>query len=100
MQHLDPTALTTIVGGTTANDQVTQQLTALQTSLSSLGNNNNNNNSSSSTMMMLMMMMGMRNQSTVIAGPAAAPAPMAMPMPMAAPAAGPVVNIHTRVRHF
>jgi hypothetical protein len=97
MQYLNPAALTTVVGGTTTNDQVTQQLTALQTSLSSLGNNNNSNSSSSSTMTMMMMAMAMRNQSTVIA-PAAAPAPVAV---AAAPvAAGPVVNINTRVRHF
>jgi hypothetical protein len=98
MQHLNPTALATVIGGTTSNDQITQQLTALQTSLASLGNNNNNNNSSSSsTMMMMAMCMAMRNQSTVIAGPAAAPAPA----PVAGPpvAAGPVVNINTRVRH-
>ncbi len=96
MQKLNPTALTTVVGGTTANDQITQQLSSLQTSLASLGNNNNN--SSSSTMMMMAMMMGMRNQSTVVAAPAAAPAPMiAAPAPVAA---GPVVNINTRVRHF
>jgi hypothetical protein len=94
MQHLDPTALTNVVGGTTSNDQITQQLTALQTSLASLGNNNNN--SSSSTMMMMAMMMGMRNQSTVIAGPSAAPVPVAAPAPVAA---GPVVNIRTRIRH-
>src|SRR5690349_20994770 len=98
MQDLNPTALTTVVGGTTANDQITQQLSSLQTSLASLGNNNNNS-SSSSTMMMLAMCMAMRNQSsTVIAGPAAAPAavPVAAPVPVAA---GPVVNINTRVRH-
>lgn len=96
MQDLNPTALTTVIGGTTANDQVTQQLSALQTSLSSLGSNNNNN-SSSSTMMMMAMMMAMRNQSsTVVASPAAAPVAMAAPAPVAA---GPVVNINTRVRH-
>jgi hypothetical protein len=93
MQHLNPTALETVLGGTTSSDQVTQQLTALQTSLASLGNNNNN--SSSSTMMMMAMAMAMRNQSTVIAGPAAAPAAVAAPV--AAP--GPVVNIKTRIRH-
>jgi hypothetical protein len=94
MQHLNPTALETVIGGTTSSDQVTQQLTALQTSLASLGNNNNNS-SSSSTMMMMAMAMAMRNQSTVIAGPAAAPAAVAAPV--AAP--GPVVNIKTRIRH-
>ncbi len=94
MQHLNPTALTTVVGGTTTNDQITQQLSALQTSLAGLGNNNNNN--SSSTMMMMAMAMAMRNQSTVVAAPAAAPVPMAAPAPVAA---GPVVNINTRVRH-
>lgn len=94
MQDLSPTTLTTVIGGTTSNDQVTQQLTALQTSLSSLGNNSNS--SSSSTMMMLAMCMGMRNQSTVVAAPAAAPVAVAAPAPVAA---GPVVNINTRVRH-
>ncbi len=33
MQQLSPNSLTTIVGGTSSKDQVTQQLSALQTSL-------------------------------------------------------------------
>jgi hypothetical protein len=95
MQHLNPIALETVIGGTTSSDQVTQQLTALQTSLASLGNNNNSSSSSTMMMMAMAMAMAMRNQSTVIAGPAAAPAAVAAPV---APP-GPVVNIKTRIRH-
>jgi len=95
MQHLEPTALTTVVGGTTkaTNDQITQQLTALQSSIKDIANANTNGSGSNSTFMMLAMVMAMRQQQpTVVAaggGPVAAVA-----------ASGPVVNIHTRLRHF
>ncbi|HEX4422527.1 MAG TPA: hypothetical protein VH165_31650 [Kofleriaceae bacterium] len=89
MQNLDATELTTVVGGTTANDQITQQMTQLQTSLQSMTNNNSNTNGSS-TMTMMAMMMAMRPQApTVVAG---GPAVVAAP--------GPVVNINTRVRRW
>lgn len=91
MLHLDQTELTTVVGGTTraSNDQITQQLTTLQTSLKdavSANTSGGNNN----TFMMLAMMMAMRPQPTVVA--AGGPAPVAAPSS--------VVNISTRVRHW
>jgi hypothetical protein len=88
MQNLDTTELTTIVGGTSKNDQITQQITALQSSLKDATTNNSGN--SNNTMTMMMMMMAMRPQPTVVA--AGGPAPMAAP--------GPVVNINTRVRRW
>lgn len=96
MQNINASDLANVVGGTSSNDQITQQLTSLSTSLQSLGSNNNNNNSSSSSSMMMMaMMMAMKPHDTVVAGGGA---PMvAAPAPVAAP--GPVVNISTRVRH-
>lgn len=89
MQDLITTELTTVVGGTAKNDQITQQLTALQTSLQSATTANPSNNNSS--MMMMAMMMAMRPQPTVVAagGP-----------PVVAAAPGPVVNINTRVRRW
>jgi len=91
MQNLATTELTTVVGGTTKNDQVTQQLTALQTSLQSATTANNPNNNNSNMMMMMAMAMAMRPQPTVVAagGP-----------PVVAAAPGPVVNIATRVRRW
>lgn len=88
MKNLNPTELTTVVGGTTKNDQITQQLTTLQTSIKDVATNANGG-SSNNTFMMMAMAMAMRPQPTVIA----AGAPVA-----AAP--GPVVNISTRVRRW
>jgi hypothetical protein len=90
MQNLNTTELTTIVGGTTQNAQITQQLTQLQTSLQTATTANNPNNNSNNTMMMMAMMMAMRPQPTVVAagGPGFAAAP------------GPVVNVNTRVRRW
>ena len=89
MKNLNTTELTTVVGGTAKNDQITQQLTALQTSLQSATTNNNPNNNNN-TMMMMAMAMAMRpQQPTVVAS--AAPA---------AAAPGTVVNISTRVRRW
>jgi len=92
MKNLNTTELTTVVGGTTKNDQITQQLTALQTSLQSATTNNPNSNNSSSTMMMMAMAMAMRPQPTVVAAGG--------PPVVAAGAPGPVVNINTRVRRW
>ena len=92
MQNLKPTELTKVVGGTKQSDQITQQLTTLQSSLKDLTSSTSTSTSSGSnnTFMLLAMMMAMRPQPTVVAagGP-----------PIAA-AAGPVVNINTRVRHW
>lgn len=89
MQHLRPTELTTVVGGTKQNDQITQQLTTLQSSLKDLTDNNSGSGSNNNMFMMMAMCMAMRPQPTVVAGGGPAVA-----------AAGPVVNISTRVRHF
>ena len=90
MQDLKPTELATVVGGSTSkNDQITQQVTALQSSLKDATTANANNGGSSNTFMMLAMMMAMRpQQPTVVA--AGGPGPVA---------AGPVVSISTRLRH-
>jgi hypothetical protein len=91
MTKLSPTALSQVTGGTTStNDQITQQLTALQSSIKDIASPNNNNNSSQ-TMMMMVMMMAMRPQTNVVAAGGPPPAYAAAP--------GPVVNIATRVRH-
>ena len=94
MQLLESTALTTVVGGTTkaTNDQITQQLTALQSSLKDVANANTNGGSSN-TFMMLAMCMAMRPQQPTVV--AAGGPPVA-----AVGAPGPVVNINTRVRRF
>jgi hypothetical protein len=92
MQDLKPTELTMVVGGKKQTDQITQQLTTLQSSLKDLTSNTANNGSgSNNTFMLLAMMMAMRPQPTVVAagGP-----------PAVAAAPGPVVNISTRVRHW
>jgi hypothetical protein len=90
MQHLDRTELTTIVGGTTraTNDQITQQLTTLQSSIKDVATSSNGGGTSNTFMMMAMMMAMRPQQPTVVAAGAPAAAP------------GPVVNINTRVRHW
>jgi len=87
MQDLNTTELTTVVGGTTKNDQITQQLTDLQSSLKDVANNNNGG-SNNNTFMMMAMAMAMRPQAptVVAAAPAAAP--------------GAVINVNTRVRRW
>jgi len=92
MQNLEPAQLTTVVGGANKNDQITQQITALQSTLKDAisSSSNNNNGGGNNTFMLIAMMMAMRPQPTVVA--AGGPAPAAV-------AAGPVVNISTRVRH-
>ena len=90
MKNLNTTELTTVVGGTTKNDQITQQLTALQSSIKD-ATNTNNNGGNNNMLMMMVMAMALRPQPTVVA----AGAPVA-----AAPAPSSVVNISTRVRHW
>jgi hypothetical protein len=89
MQNLKPTELAVVVGGTKQNDQITQQLTTLQSSLKDLTSNTSNGSGSNNTFMMLAMMMAMRPQPTVVAAGG----------PPVVAAAGPVVNISTRLRH-
>jgi len=93
MQDLKPAELMTVLGGTKQNDQITQQLTALQSSLKDLTSNTGNNGSSNNTFMLLAMMMAMRPQPTVVAAGGGPPVVAAAPV-------GPVINISTRVRHF
>lgn len=95
MQDLKPAELSTVMGGAKQNDQITQQITALQSSLKDAvsANSNGGCGGNNQTFMLLAMMMAMRPQPTVVA--AGGPPPM-----VAAAAPGPVVNISTRVRHF
>jgi hypothetical protein len=90
MTDLHATELTIVVGGTSKikKDDLSLQLTTLQTSLKDLTSASNNNGGNANTMMLMMMAMAMRSGPTVIAGPAGALA--------AAP--GAVVNISTRLR--
>lgn len=88
MKDLNTTELTTVVGGTTKNDQITEQLTALQTSIKDVATNSSGG-SNNNMFMMMAMAMAMRPQPTVVA----AGAPVA-----AAPSS--VVNISTRVRRW
>jgi hypothetical protein len=87
MKDLNPTELTMVVGGTTKNDQITQQLTELQSSIKDVATNSSGSGNNS-TFMMMAMAMAMRPQPTVVAAGAPAAAP------------GPVVNISTRVRRW
>jgi hypothetical protein len=94
MQNLKPAELSTVLGGAKQNDKITEQITALQSSLKdATSSNNNNGGNSNQTFMLLAMVMAMRPQPTVVA--AGGPPPV-----IAAAAPGPVVNISTRVRHF
>lgn len=97
MQSIQPTELDVVFGGTskTTNDQITQALTTLQTSIKDIASANNNGGGNN-TFMMLAMMMMMRPQPTVVAGGGGPPPMVAGP----APAPGPVINIRTRVRHW
>jgi hypothetical protein len=89
MQDINPTELTTVVGGAKKTDEITQQLTALQTSIKD-ATTTTNNGGGNNTFMLLAMMMAMRpQQPTVVAGGGP---------PVVA--AGPVVNISSRVRHW
>ena len=94
MQDLKPAELSTVLGGAKQNDQITQQITALQTSLKDAvsAKNGGNSGNSDQTFMLLAMMMAMRPQPTVVAAGG--------PPVVAAAAPGPVVNISTRVRHW
>jgi len=96
MQNLKPAELATVVGGAKQTDQLTQQITALQTSLKdAVSANNNGGNNNNQTFMLLAMMMAMRPQPTVVA--AGGPPPV---VAAAAPGPSSVVNISNRIRHF
>lgn len=93
MQDLNQTELTTVVGGARKTDQITQQITALQSSLKdTLTAGTNNNGGGNNTFMMLAMMMALRPQPTVVAAGGGCPPPAAAPSS--------VVNISTRVRRW
>ena len=97
MQNLKPAELSTVLGGAKQNDQLTQQITALTTSLKdAITAKDSNGGSSNQTFMLLAMMMAMRPQPTVVAagGPPPPPAIVAAPGPSS------VVNISNRIRHF
>jgi hypothetical protein len=90
MHDLNPAQLITVVGGASKNDQITQQITALQTSLkdavSATGNKDGN-----STFMLLAVMMAMRpQQATVVTGGCGPVVTAAAP--------GAFINIRNRVR--
>jgi len=96
MQNLKPAELSTVLGGAKQNDALTQQITALQTSLKdAVSANNNNNGSGNQTFLLLAMVMAMRPQSTVVA--AGGPPPVVAAAP---PAPSSIVNISNRIRHF
>lgn len=58
MTTLDLDTLTQVTGGTTTTDALTQSLTAIQSSLTSLATNNNNNQNS--MLLPMAMMVAMR----------------------------------------
>jgi hypothetical protein len=60
MTTLDLDTLTQVTGGTTTSDALTQSLTAIQSSLTSLASSNNNNQNS--TLLPMVMMMAMRRR--------------------------------------
>jgi len=88
MKTLDTQDLATVSGGASKNDQLTQTLTSVQSSIKGLASQKSS--SSNDMLLPMVMMMAMnRPAPTVVATGAAA-----------APAAGPVVNISTRVRRW
>ncbi len=89
MKDISPTELTTVTGGTTKTDQITQQLTTLQASLKDIATASNGGGNNNMFMLLAMMMM-MRPQPTVVAGGGGGPPFMF--------AAGPVINVSTRFR--
>jgi hypothetical protein len=93
MQDLNSNQLTVVVGGgAKVNDQITQQITALQTSLKdALSANNSNNGGGNNTFMLLAMMMAMRPPAATVVAGGGGPV-------VAAAAPSSVVNIRTRVR--
>ena len=96
MKTIDTTDLVNVSGGvstrSSSNDAITQSLTTLQSSIKDIANKPKDDNS----MLFLVMAMSMnRSSPTVVAG-GGAPAYAAGP-PVAA---GPVINVSTRVRRW
>ncbi len=87
MNTITTDELVTVTGGTRTNDAVTQQLTTLQSSIKDLAANQNKDSGFNATTAMMMAMAFRPQAQTVVAAPAA-------------PAAGPIVNINTRVRRW
>lgn len=88
MKTLDTQELATVAGGASKNDQLTQTLTSVQSSIKDLAGQKSSG--SNDLLLPMAMMMAFRPAPTVVAtGAAAAPA-----------AVGPVVNISTRVRRW
>jgi hypothetical protein len=87
MKTLNTQDLTLVSGGTSKNDQLTTALTSIQSSIKDVATQKPSGGLDP-TMLMMVMMMGQRQSGPTVV--AAAPAPVA--------AAGPVVNISTRVR--
>ena len=89
MKTLDSQELVTVAGGLSKNDQLTQTLTSVQSSIKDLAGQKTSS-SSNDLLLPMVMMMAFRPAPTVVAtGAAAAPV-----------AAGPVVNISTRIRRW
>lgn len=82
MKELNKNELEIVAGG--KNDQVSQTLTQVQSSLKDLASSNNNS-SNNLLLPMVMMMAFNRPQQTVVA---------------AAPAASPIINIRARFRRW
>jgi hypothetical protein len=91
MHKLDPAQLTTVVGGASKNDQITQQITALQTSLKDAVSASSGKDGGNNTFMLLAVMMAMRPQQATVVTAGGPPV-------VAASAPGSVVNIRNRVR--
>ena len=95
MQNIDQAELDAVTGGTSKNDQITQQLTMLQTTIKdSLSANNSGGlfgGGGSSQFLLFALLLSGRG------GGGGGPAPIPFGPP---PAPGPVVNVHTRVRRW
>ena len=85
MKTIDQNELSTVSGGASKNDQLTQTLTSVQSSIKDLASQKSS--SSNDMLMPMMMMMAMNRPAPTVVATGAAPAA----------AAGPVVNISTRV---
>jgi hypothetical protein len=85
MKTLDDNDLVTVAGGASKNDQLTQTLTSVQSSIRDLASQKNN--SSNDMLLPMVMMMAFSRPAPTVVAAGAAPAA----------AAGPIVNISTRI---